>query len=165
MRINDRDLQLALEHVSALQGGNLLDERQNLRGQIERRNVEISQSLLTLFGDVQSELTDVERTVGDMRRTCSELDARLQRTKELSGKLIQQTDGLAKQHETLQAERVVASQFLARFQLTEAELDALKASELRAPFFDALERVRAVHNDVSVNMQMGGGGLGCSGDV
>lgn len=71
----------------------------------------------------------------------------MQRTKELSGKLIQQTDGMAKQYETLQAQRNMATQFLERFQLTDAELDALKASELRAPFFDALERVRRVHTD------------------
>lgn len=41
----------------------------------------------------------------------------------------------------------MASHFLQRFQLSESEVDALKASELRAPFFDALARVQQIHTD------------------
>ena len=45
------------------------------------------------------QLTQVEETVGAMHETCDSLETRLRRTKELSGKLIQQTDALAKQRE------------------------------------------------------------------
>jgi hypothetical protein len=152
VRINDRDLQVALEHLSTF----YVPGSSDLRGQVEQRNVVINQSLLALFGRVQK-VTErckscignrhVMQSVGAMRGACEQLDARLQHTKELSGKLIQQTDALAKQHKTLQAQRTIATQFLDRFQLTDAELDALKASELRPAFFDALARVGRVHAD------------------
>jgi hypothetical protein len=122
-------------------------ERVQLRGALEARDVVVNQRLLSLFGEVQAELERVEAQVAGMRSTCTALDARLQHTKRVSGALIAQTDALARQRARTQAQRQMAAHFLERFQLSDAELAALKASELRVPFFAALARVRRIHSE------------------
>ncbi len=154
-RTSDNELVQALKHISALGGegdeagaaGAALVDRQQLRGALEARDVVVNRRLLALFGDVQAELERVEGQVAAMRATCTALDARLQNTKRVSGALIAQTDALAKQRARTLAQRHMATQFLERFQLTDVELAALKASELRDPFFAALARVRRIHAD------------------
>lgn len=165
MRTSDSELIQALKHVSILMnesasrpigGGGGVDvlpvsdtgtERVQLRGALEARDVVVNQRLLALFGDVQAELERVEAQVVGMRQTCTALDARLQHTKRVSGALIAQTDALARQRARTQAQRQMAAHFLERFQLSDAELAALKASELRVPFFAALARVRRIHSE------------------
>lgn len=170
-RTSDAELVQALKHISTLSEKNSSNssgesdeaaaaastntttttttaiDRQQLRGALEARDVVVNRRLLALFGDVQAELERVEGQVAAMRATCTALDARLQNTKRVSGALIAQTDALAKQRARTLAQRQMATQFLERFQLSDVELAALKASELRDPFFAALARVRRIHAD------------------
>ena len=93
LRTNESELLAAINHVSALLGDQTV-EPGDLRALIEARDVELSQSLLTKFDATLHELDELDETLASLRQTCQTLDERLQRTKRVSGALIEQTDAL-----------------------------------------------------------------------
>eukprot|EP01114_Cavostelium_apophysatum_P003972 TRINITY_DN14104_c0_g1_i1.p1 TRINITY_DN14104_c0_g1~~TRINITY_DN14104_c0_g1_i1.p1 ORF type:complete len:708 (+),score=123.47 TRINITY_DN14104_c0_g1_i1:88-2124(+) len=149
-RTDSAELLQALESLSQFYGRNSLAARRNLRGQIERRGIDINNQFLTVFMEVQKNLDDVQESVAQMRSCCSEMNDRLQYTREISGKLIHQAEKLNQQRKLNESCSDIASTFLSRFQLTEEESNALKATDLQPAFFDALHRVQQIHSDCKV---------------
>jgi len=146
-RTDAPELQQSLETLAAFYGKNSLSSRRNLRGQIERRGIEINNQFLQLLLEVHKNLEEVQRDVSEMKNSCEEMSERLQYTKEISGKLMSQAEVLNDQRKTNGIFAEITDRFTTRFLLSEEELNALKSNDLHASFFASLQRVQQIHND------------------
>eukprot|EP01117_Protostelium_nocturnum_P012784 TRINITY_DN4730_c0_g1_i3.p1 TRINITY_DN4730_c0_g1~~TRINITY_DN4730_c0_g1_i3.p1 ORF type:complete len:449 (-),score=139.98 TRINITY_DN4730_c0_g1_i3:727-2073(-) len=143
----DKEHLLAIENLSTFYGENNLEARRNLRGQIEKKSIETNQSFLQVLLQVQKHLDEVEENVNQMKHCCTEMNSKLNTTRDLSGRLLQQAEQLNQQRKKNEIQQEIAIQFLKRFQLSEEEEESLKKVEVDADFFKVLDRVSQIHND------------------
>lgn len=104
--LDNQEFLTALQNLSTFYGKNSLAARRNLRGQIEKRGLEINEEFLNVFLQVQKvdlhlqhfpyikNLDEVQESVNQMRLCCDEMSDRLKTTHEVAGKLIHQADKL-----------------------------------------------------------------------
>ncbi|PRP86553.1 Component of oligomeric golgi complex 6 [Planoprotostelium fungivorum] len=147
---NNKDLLTAVENLSTFYGENSLEARRNLRGQIEKKGIETNMHFLQVLLSVQKHLDEVEQNVAQMKNCCNEMSGKLQTTKDMSGRLLQQADQLNKQRKTNETQLEIAKEFLKRFQLTQEEQELLKGPVVDASFFQLLDRVAQIHTDCKI---------------
>lgn len=146
-RIDNPEILEALNNLSTFYGKNSLSARRNLRSQIEKRGIEINEEFMDAFMMVQKQLDSVKENLSEMKNSWDEMATRLQKTKEISGKLIQQAEKMNEERINIEKHRDICERFLNRFQLTADELQTLKAQEIVPSFFQTLKRVQQIHND------------------
>ena len=73
----DKDTMDALKELSTFFKENNLQNRRNLRGEIERRNLQITNDFLNAFQSVKETLDNVNRNVQGMSKSCANMQARL----------------------------------------------------------------------------------------
>jgi hypothetical protein len=160
-KILDSDLETdpetaqALEELSTFFTDNTLHTRRFLRGEIERRSLQINKDFLADLAEVVDAVEDVHSVVGNMNRNCSEMRRTLEATKVKTRDLIQQTNRLREEGATLASQEEQLDTFVAKYQLTENEERLLRAGEVGSEFFAALERARLVHVDCKKLLQTG----------
>jgi len=147
---NNRELLIAVENLSTFYGENSLEARRNLRGQIEKKGIETNQNFLQVLQSVQKHLDEVEQNVAQMKHCCEEMSGKLQTTRDMSGRLLQQAEQLNQQRKKNETQLEIASGFLKRFQLTNEEQEILKGPTVDSDFFKLLDRVAQIHADCKV---------------
>ena len=70
---NDKDTMDALKELSTFFKENNLQNRRNLRGEIERRNLQITHDFLSAFQVVKETLDNVDRNVTGMSQSCANM--------------------------------------------------------------------------------------------
>uniref|UniRef100_UPI00358F324D conserved oligomeric Golgi complex subunit 6 isoform X1 n=2 Tax=Myxine glutinosa TaxID=7769 RepID=UPI00358F324D len=146
---NDKELLESLRSLSSILPENSLRARRDLRGDIERRHLAIGEDFLRLFCDVKDALEDVTTDVEAMNKACQDMSNCLKATKEETQGLISKTTKLQAEGRMLAVQAQVAAAFLAKFQLQPKEEQALR-EPVTQEFFDALDRVKAIHDDVKI---------------
>ena len=73
---NDKDTMDALKELSTFFKENNLQNRRNLRGEIERRNLQITNDFLSAFQVVKERLDNVDKHVTGMSQTCANMQVR-----------------------------------------------------------------------------------------
>ncbi|KAL3852068.1 hypothetical protein ACJMK2_015756 [Sinanodonta woodiana] len=150
---NDKEMLEALKALSTFFNENNLRTRRNLRGDIERRSLAINEEFLETFQVVKEQLDSVYGDVKAMNECCQDMTNRLKVAKEQTHDLINQTTQLQAESHKLQMKAQVADVFLAKFQLKPDEIKALRGDRsgaLSQDFFQALARVKQIHNDCKV---------------
>ncbi|XP_038050783.1 conserved oligomeric Golgi complex subunit 6-like isoform X2 [Patiria miniata] len=150
---NDKDILEALKVLSAFFSQNTLRSRRNLRGDIERRSLAISEDFAEAFEKVKGGLDSIHSDVESMRSSCQEMTGRLKAAREQTSDLISKTTDLHKESQQLDMRANVTDAFLEKFQLTTNEVMALRGprnGQLLQEFFAALERVKQIHNDCKI---------------
>jgi len=99
---------------------------------------------------VQKHLDEVEQNVAQMKSCCEEMSGKLQTTRDMSGRLLQQAEQLNQQRKTNETQLEIAKGFLLRFQLTHEEQELLKGPVVDNDFFQLLDRVAQIHADCKV---------------
>ncbi|EDO30832.1 predicted protein [Nematostella vectensis] len=144
---NDKDIVEALKALSTFFTENTLRSRRNLRGDIEKRSLLISENFEQAFGVLKEHLDKVYSDVHDMNKCCEDMTKRLQNTRDL----IRSTGFMGvKISQKIQMMEKVADAFLSRFQLKQEEVEALRGARntpVTEEFFQALARVREIHQD------------------
>ncbi|CDQ89842.1 unnamed protein product [Oncorhynchus mykiss] len=74
---NDKEMLEALKALSVFFTENSLRTRRNLRGDIERRSLNINEEFARIFKDVKEELESVHEDVQAMSTCCEEMTSRL----------------------------------------------------------------------------------------
>ncbi|XP_037929420.1 conserved oligomeric Golgi complex subunit 6-like [Teleopsis dalmanni] len=155
----DKDTLDALGELSTFFTENTLQNRRNLRSQIERRSVGINENFLKAFREVKVSLDAVCDELDEMSKSVQTMKTKLESSKALTHDLITQTNTLQESQQRLEVQQQIAEAFLGRFQLSVPEHQLLYGTTKDAPivaeFFDILDRVQAIHADCRVLMQCG----------
>nr|XP_045615551.1 conserved oligomeric Golgi complex subunit 6-like [Procambarus clarkii] len=156
---NDKDTLDALKELSTFFTENTLRSRRNLRGEIEKRSVGISEEFVHALRDVKEAVDDIYTEVSSMNEVCVDMKRRLQSTKSETRHLIHQTTSLQNQSNKLHMEEEVADAFVRTFQLTLEEVSVIKGSTRESPitqeFFSALEKTQKIRNNTKYLLQTG----------
>lgn len=139
--------------MSTFFADNSLRSRRNLRGDIEKRSLAINESFESAFREVKQQLADVHADIEQMSKCCTEMTSRLKSARDQTSDLISKTTKLQSESQRIQMKETVAGEFISRFQLKPEESQALKGTKngpITENFFQALGRVREIHNDCKV---------------
>ena len=90
----DFETQEALRELSSFFTENTLKNRRYLRGEIERRSLQINLDLLESFGKVKQALEEVRNEVSAINSSCVEMKKQLDATKSRTRDLVAQTTSL-----------------------------------------------------------------------
>jgi hypothetical protein len=143
-----------------------------MRRDVERRLAEGSRRFLSAFGDVDGRLDELQAHIGAMQATCADAEAQLVRTNDACAELLERAGSLRAQryiplfsHEVaaythrkpradVQQKQTIATLFLARFTLSEAETAALTSRDVPvgSRFFNAMDKAARVRADCRVLM-------------
>ncbi|XP_017147045.1 conserved oligomeric Golgi complex subunit 6 [Drosophila miranda] len=149
----------ALNGLSSFFNENTLQNRRNLRSQIEYRSVGINENFLKAFREVKLSLDAVCTDLDTMATSVQTMKSDLETSKALTKDLIEQTNTMQQERDRLEVHQQIAQAFLARFQLTVPEHQLLYGSAKDAPivadFFRVLDRVQSIHSDCRLLMQCG----------
>ncbi len=143
----DSETAQALEELSTFFTENSLHARRFLRGQIERRSLQINQDFLKDLSEVVEAVEDVHNVVGSMKSNCADMKRTLEATKTKTRDLIQQTNRLQEEGAILAVQSKQLDNFVAKYQLTEAEEKLLGTGDVGPDFYAALERSRLIEAD------------------
>ncbi|BFG06287.1 conserved oligomeric Golgi complex subunit 6 [Drosophila madeirensis] len=156
---SDKDTLDALNGLSSFFKENTLQNRRNLRSQIEHRSVGINENFLKAFREVKLSLDAVCADLDTMATSVQTMKSDLETSKALTKDLIEQTNTMQQERDRLEVHQQIAQAFLARFQLTVPEHQLLYGSAKDAPivadFFTVLDRVQSIHSDCRLLMQCG----------
>nr|XP_046149582.1 conserved oligomeric Golgi complex subunit 6 [Oncorhynchus gorbuscha] len=150
---NDKEMLEALKALSVFLTENSLRTRRNLRGDIERRSLNINEEFARIFKDVKEELESVHEDVQAMSTCCEEMTSRLKVSKDQTQDLIVKTNKLQGENHRLEVRSQVAQAFLSKFQLSSEEMDTLRGvrdAPVTEDFFKALSRVKNIHEDARI---------------
>ena len=159
----DSETQEALKELSTFLGENTLKNRRQLRGEIERRSLQINSDFLDGFRQVKDALDQVYEEAKAMNASCLAMQAQLKATKSRTQDLISQTTAMQNQGAILAKKAAHVQQFVDRYQLKPAEEALLKASgseyissstgvknnsaTINGDFFAALVKAQSIHAD------------------
>lgn len=149
----------ALQDFSNFFTENTLQNRRNLRSQIEKRSVVINDNFLQAFRQVKSSLDAVCNDLDTLADSVQTMKNDLESSKALTHDLIKHTNTLQEERDRLQVHKQIAEAFLGRFQLSVPEHQLLygtsKDSPIVSEFFDVLDRVQNIHAECRILMQCG----------
>lgn len=138
---------------------NSLQNRRNLRSQVEKRSVQINENFLKTFLQVKSSIDAVCNDLDILSTSVQAMKNDLESSKALTHDLIKQTNDLQMQRDCLNVRKQVAEAFLARFQLSVPEHQILygttKDSQITSEFFNVLDRLQNIHTECRFLMQCG----------
>lgn len=155
----EKDTLEALQDFSNFFTENSLQNRRNLRSQIEKRSVGINDTFLQAFRQVKLNLDVVCNDLDALANSVETMKIDLESSKALTHNLIKQTNSLQDERDLLQVHKQIAEAFLGRFQLSVPEHQLLYGTSKDSPivneFFDVLDRVQNIHAECRVLMQCG----------
>uniref|UniRef100_A0A1A9X3N5 Conserved oligomeric Golgi complex subunit 6 n=1 Tax=Glossina brevipalpis TaxID=37001 RepID=A0A1A9X3N5_9MUSC len=155
----EKDTLEALTELSSFFGNNTLQNRRNLRSQIEKRSVLNNENFLKSFREVKRSLDTICNDLDALANAVQIMKNDLESSKALTHNLIKQTNALQEEKECLQVHKQIAEAFLGRFQISVPEHQLLYGTTKDAPivaeFFDVLDRVQNIHADCRILMQSG----------
>merc|ERR1719342_1318950 len=117
----DKDTVDALKELSTFFQDNNMKTRRNLRGEIERRNLQINNDFLTAFETVKESLDSLHSNVVGMSESCKTMQSRLAASKTVTHQLMRQTTEVQSATRNLQMQKEVAEKFRAKLSLTSDE--------------------------------------------
>jgi len=156
LSLDDLGLQQALETLGQLYPhDSLTSTRKNLQSDIEKRKTNVNRRFLDALTQVNEELIKIEQQVDELDKSSEEMDKRLQDAVTRTSHLIEQTATLKQQIQRSENKRAIAQELLAKFMLTDKELQVLHDSSIvdgsrlgvDTAFFDALKRLQEIHKE------------------
>ena len=156
---NDNDTMDALKELSTFFTENNLKNRRNLRGEIERRNLQINHDFLAAFETVKVTLDSLHSNVVGMSKSCSNMQARLAASKTVTEELMRKTTEVQSATRRLQVQQEIADKFRARLSLSREEEEILQSRpgqhKISAEFFSVLDKVGRIRADCRVLLAAG----------
>lgn len=163
---NDRDTLDALEVLSDCLDKNTLQARRNLRSDLEKRSLSLNEEFLHCVEELVEQVKGLQEEATNMKACCDDMQRRLSAAKSRTAGLLRETTQLQGKSKTLDMKSKVVSTFLEKFQLAPQQLRTLvgppEGSRYRdmsnqhidSEFFDAMKRVKAIHEDCKVLLHM-----------
>lgn len=158
---SDTPLVIAPASVSSENASSLAALRTTLRSSLEDTQMALAQSVLDGLSHTLAQLAGVRQQVDALDTKCTQLHTFLESTKRETQQVQAQAATLANTKRELQQDFEQISSFLAQYQLTEDEIQALyhPPNEDMTPFFNVMERVQQVKTDCKT--LVGSGDINC----
>lgn len=166
---------LALNHLSTFYGENTLNNRLNLRGELESQCFNVHSQFLRDYSEIQKvralpifsqqskHLDVVEKDILDMKSQCDKMQTRLDETLDMSGTLIKRAGNIFQARfvklkgpsnllsDKNAVQKQVITAFLDHFQLTSQQVAALQVQTIKSiDFFNALKAAHRIYKDCHV---------------
>jgi len=113
----DFETQEALKELSSFFTENTLKNRRYLRGEIERRSLQINLDFLESFGKVKSALESVRNEVTAINASCVVMKNQLDATKSRTRDLVTQTTSLQDRGNTLERRELLVQTFFEKISI------------------------------------------------
>lgn len=157
---NDKDTVDALKELSSFFTENNMKTRRNLRGEIERRNLQINQDFLDAFRSVKDGVESLHSNVTAMSDSCKEMQERLAASKSVTHQLMQETTEVQAAGKRLQLRQEVAEAWRERLALKKEDREVLmqrpgQTKPVDDKFFEVLEKVGRIRGDCKVLLAAG----------
>lgn len=153
----DFETQEALKELSGFFTENTLKNRRYLRGEIERRSLQINVDFLESFGKVRDALEEVRNEVVAINAGCVAMKDQIDSTKSRTRDLIAQTTSLQERGNSLERREQLVKKFLEKYQLTKDQNEALESKPIGRAFFEALQSSASIHAECKKWLASSGG--------
>lgn len=156
----EKDTLEAFQNLSTFfEKKNTLQNRRNLRSQVEKRSVAINDSFLKVFRGIKLSLDAVCKDLDTLVDSVKSMKNDLESSKALTQDLIRQTNSLQEERDRVEIHKQIAEAFVGRFQLSVPEHLSLYGSNkddfITPEFFDVLDKVQSISADSKTLMQCG----------
>ena len=131
----DFETQEALKELSTFFTENTLKNRRYLRGEIERRSLQINVDFLESFAKVKEALDEVHNEIKAVNSGCLIIKEQLESTKSRTKDLVAQTTSLQERGNTLERREQLVKQFLKSYQLSSEQIEALEIKPIGKMFY------------------------------
>jgi len=156
---NDAETVDALKELSTFFLDNNLKTRRNLRGQIERRNLEINRDFLNAFKCVKESLDEIHNNVKGMSDSCKSMQGRLEKSKLQTQELMLKTTELQSEGTKLAMQKHTSERMREKLSLTNKEVQELKGGpekhRIGSEFFVVLEKIQRIHTESKILLASG----------
>jgi len=143
----DLETQEALKELSTFFTENTLKNRRYLRGEIERRSLQINVDFLKDFEKVKEALEKVRNEVVHINESCAKMKLQIENTKSKTRDLVAQTTELQDRGDLLEKREKMVEKFTSDYQLSHEHLEALQRKPIGKAFFEALQRAFDIQNE------------------
>ncbi|KAI9268424.1 oligomeric Golgi complex subunit 6 [Helicostylum pulchrum] len=139
----------SLSNIPDLDESNL---RRNLRGTIEKKEIETNKKFLSAFEKVVKQFECLETQMSQMENVCKDMKQRLINAESQTADMIEQADIMQEHSSACSTQIVVVDRFLEKFTLNENEIRILSVSSepVNNEFFDALNHLQQIHSDCQI---------------
>ncbi|GLE05607.1 hypothetical protein PINS_up014639 [Pythium insidiosum] len=137
--------------LDATSSASLADLRKTLRTSLEEKQLALAESALGSLAQTLQRVTALQQNVHQLDAKCQSIQSFLEATKRGTQQVQQEAAALTAKQTRVQSELEGVQQFLARYQLTEDEIQCLYAKTLTdedmTTFFAVMERVQQIKGD------------------
>lgn len=140
---------------------NSIHTRRNLRLNVEFQRLELYQDFVTKFQPVERLLLNLDEGLDSLETSLETALSSVKSTQMKTKQVMEQSASLREKQRVAITKKKIAQSFLAKFRLSEDDLDIIRCTENRidAAFFTALEKVEAIRRNCRVFMlSVPGGG-------
>ncbi|CAO3620075.1 unnamed protein product [Mucor hiemalis] len=136
----------SLSNIPDLDEDNL---RRNLRGTIEKKEVETNKKFLAAFGKVVEQFKCLETQMSQMENVCKDMKQRLVNAESQTADMIEQANIMQEHSSACSTQLVIVDRFLEKFTLDENEIRILSSTTepVSNEFFEALNHLQQIHSD------------------
>ncbi|CAG8527849.1 660_t:CDS:10 [Paraglomus brasilianum] len=147
--VEDVKTKAALEALSEVYQDNTETARRNLRGNVEKRSIDMNKKLLQVFEKVTEQLLLIEQEVKSINTNYDDISKRLNSANQQTALLLEQCGNLKTQRENCKMRKMLIDAFLDRFTCSEKEITILTSLdvEIGPEFFEALNHLQKIYSD------------------
>ncbi|KAI9359441.1 oligomeric Golgi complex subunit 6 [Pilaira anomala] len=145
----DARIKAALTSLSSIPDLDESNLRKNLRGTIEKKEIETNKKFLSAFAKVVKQFECLETQMGQMENVCKDMKRRLINAESQTADMIEQAD-IMQEHSSACSTRIaIVDRFLEKFTLSRDEIRILSvpSEPVNNEFFDALNHLQQIHSD------------------
>ncbi|KAI9020905.1 oligomeric Golgi complex subunit 6-like protein [Phycomyces nitens] len=145
---DDARIKTALTALSDIPNVDQADLRSNLRGTIEKKEIEINRQFLDAFSSVVMQLERLEIEAQAMTSVCKDMQLKLNSTQKKTMLMMEQASSLDEQRSACATRLLIVDGFLEKFMLNEEEIKILTSSlPVGNAFFEALAHLQQIYSD------------------
>ncbi|KAL0095544.1 oligomeric Golgi complex subunit 6 [Phycomyces blakesleeanus] len=145
---DDARIKTALMALSDIPNVDQADLRSNLRGTIEKREIETNRQFLDAFSSVVMQLERLEIEAQAMTSVCKDMQLKLNTTQKKTSLMMEQASTLEEQRSACTTRLLIVDGFLEKFMLSEEEIKILTTSSpVGNAFFEALAHLQQIYSD------------------
>ncbi|ORE01924.1 oligomeric complex COG6 [Rhizopus microsporus var. microsporus] len=147
--VDDTRTKLALTSLSDIPGLDEASLRRNLRGTIEKKEVETNKKFLETFGKVVMQFDKLQSQAKRMQDTCTIMKQQLSRAESETTEVIEQANIMQEQSSAYSDQIAIIDKFIEKFSLSEQEISILNtpSEPVNDEFFVALDHLQQIHKD------------------
>ncbi|ORZ02308.1 oligomeric Golgi complex subunit 6 [Syncephalastrum racemosum] len=146
---DDGRIKAALTALSDIRDLDEADLRRNLRGTIEKKEIEANKQFIQALSNVVEQLETLETQVNTMDQVCRTMKKSLDTTTAETAQMIEQAHQIQERSAASDTRLIIVDKFLERFTLSEEEIKILCSSAypIDDDFFQALDHLQRIHSD------------------